>query len=95
MELENKKTCRSEAEKKELTVRLAKLGGQINGIKKMVEEDRYCTDILIQLSAVDKAIKSLANVMINRHIHTCLIRDIKLDKEDTVDELFDLIKMFQ
>lgn len=95
MELENKKTCRSEAEKKELTVRLAKLSGQINGIKKMVEEDRYCTDILIQLSAVDKAIKSLANVMINRHIHTCLVRDIKLDKEDTVDELFDLIKMFQ
>lgn len=95
MKLENKKTCRSELEKKELTTRLAKLSGQINGIKKMIDEDRYCTDILIQLSAVDKAIKSLANVMINRHIHTCLVRDIKLDKEDTVDELFDLIKMFQ
>lgn len=50
----------------------------MNGIKKMIEDDRYCDDILIQLSAIDKSIKSLANVILDNHMHTCLIENIEM-----------------
>lgn len=90
-----KTTIRSEEEKKELCARLNRIGGQIAGIKRMVEEDRYCDDILIQLSAVDKAIKSLANLMLERHMHTCLIENIESGNYKVVDEIVDLFKRFQ
>lgn len=90
-----KTTIRSEEEKKALYTRLNRLGGQIAGIKRMVEEDRYCDDILIQLSAVDKAIKSLANLMLERHMHTCLIENIESGNYKVVDEIVDLFKRFQ
>lgn len=72
-----KKTERSEEEKKKLTARLNRIIGQMNGIKRMIEEDRYCDEILIQLSAVDKAIKSLSRVMLEAHMHRCLIEQIQ------------------
>lgn len=90
-----RKTERSEAEKKELMTRLNRIGGQLAGIGRMVEEDRYCDDILIQLSAVNKAIKGLANLMLDRHMHTCLIENIEKGKYEAVDEIVDLFKRFQ
>ena len=59
-----KKTVRTKEEKKIVTDRLNRIEGQIKGIKRMIEEDRYCDDILIQLSAIDKAkYNILVNVM--------------------------------
>ena len=69
-----KKTKRSDEDKNKLVTRINKLIGQMNGIKKMIEDDRYCDDILIQLSAIDKSIKSLANVILDNHMHTFLSR---------------------
>ena len=86
---------RNEEEKKNINVRINKIIGQMNGIKKMVDDDRYCDDILIQLSAIDKSIKSLANYILDNHMHTCLIENIKNDKYDVIDEIIELFKRFQ
>lgn len=90
-----KKTKRSDEEKNKLVTRINKLIGQMNGIKKMIEDDRYCDDILIQLSAIDKSIKSLANVILDNHMHTCLIENIENGNYEVINEIIDLFKRFQ
>ena len=89
-----KKTVRDEAKKKSLKNRLSRINGQINGIKNMIDDDRYCQDILIQLLATEKSIKSLANQILNDHVHTCIARGIKDGDESIVEELSNLFKMF-
>lgn len=86
---------RSEEEKKALSTRVNKIIGQMNGIKKMIDEDRYCDDILIQLAAIDKSVKSLANVILDAHMHSCLIDNVKEGNYEVVDEIVDLFKRFQ
>ena len=58
---------RSEEDKTNLDVRINKIIGQLNGVKAMIDENRYCDDVLIQLSAIDKSIKSLANIILENH----------------------------
>lgn len=82
-------------EKKALTTRMNKIIGQMNGIKNMIDNDRYCDDILIQLSAVDKSIKSLANLILENHMHTCLIQHIENKEYEIIDEIVELFKRFQ
>ena len=89
---ENKECChkkkeRSEKEYKDLVNRLNRIEGQIRGIKRMVESDTYCTDILIQVSAVNAALNSFHKVLLANHIRTCVADDIKAGKEETIDEL--------
>ena len=86
---------RTAEEKRALEIRLNKIIGQLNGIKNMVAEDRYCDDILVQLSAVDKSIKSLSNLILDTHMHTCLVENIQAGNLDVVDEVVDLFKRFQ
>lgn len=90
-----KKTIRNDTEKEALTKRLNIISGQIDGIKKMIESDRYCGDVLIQIAAVEKAIKSLGNQVLERHLKTCVERDIKEGKEETMDEVMNLVKKLQ
>jgi CsoR family transcriptional regulator, copper-sensing transcriptional repressor len=61
----------------------------------MVDEDRYCDDILIQLAAIDKSVKSLANVILENHMHSCVIDNIKNGNYEVIDEVVDLFKRFQ
>ena len=89
-----KKKVRTPEEKKALTIRLNKIIGQMNGIKKMIDEDRYCDDILIQLAATDKSIKSLATVILEKHMKTCLVKSIQEGDISVVDELVDLFKRY-
>ena len=83
---------RSEKEYKYLIHRLNRIEGQIRGIKGMVERDAYCTDILVQVSAVNAALSSFNKVLLANHIKTCVTRDIKEGKEDTVDELVETLQ---
>lgn len=78
---------RSEKEYKDLIHRLNRIEGQIRGIRGMVEKDSYCTDILIQVAAVNAALNSFNKVLLAEHIKTCVTRDIREGKEETVDEL--------
>ena len=78
---------RSEKEYKDLLNRLSRIEGQVRGIRKMVENDAYCTDILVQVSAVNAALNSFIKVLLANHIRTCVADDIRSGKEETIDEL--------
>lgn len=90
----NKKTKRSAQEKKLIINRLNRIGGQINGITKMIENDAYCNDVLVQLSAVKNSIKSLSSHILENHLYTCVTRDLENGDLDTMDELISLFKRF-
>ncbi len=89
-----RKTVRTEEEKKALLARINRIAGQIGGVKKMVEEDRYCEDILVQLAAIDRAVKSLSGVMLARHMHTCILDDVKAGDTRSLDGIVELFKRF-
>ena len=91
----SKMKVRTDEEKKAITSRINRIIGQLNGIKNMVLEDKYCNDVLIQLSAVDKSVKSLANLVLDSHMHTCLIEHIENKDYEIIDEIIDLVKRFQ
>ena len=78
---------RQEKEKKDLMNRLKRIEGQVRGIENMLEKDAYCTDILIQVSAVNAALNSFNKVLLANHIRTCVAEDIRAGKEETIDEL--------
>ena len=78
---------RSPEEHRKLVNRLSRIEGQIRGIKRMVEEDAYCVDILIQAAAANAALNSFNKELLSEHIKTCVTNDIKAGKEETVDEL--------
>ncbi len=90
----NKTTHRTEEEKKIINNRINRIEGQLKGIKKMVNEDTYCNDILIQLSAIENSVKSLSNHILEKHLYNCVIKDLEAGNLDIVDELIDLFKKF-
>jgi len=90
----NKKTKRGTDEKKLITNRLNRINGQINGIKKMIENDAYCNDVLIQLKAVESSIQSLSNHILENHLYNCVTRDLENGELDIIDELISLFKRF-
>lgn len=67
--------------------RLNRIEGQIRGIKGMLEKNAYCTDILVQVSAVNAALNSFNRELLADHIKTCVAEDIRNGKDDTIDEL--------
>lgn len=83
---------RSEDEYKKLLNRLNRIEGQIRGIKGMVERDVYCTDILVQVAAVNAALNAFNRELLSNHIRTCVAQDIKDGKDETIDELVDTLK---
>lgn len=82
-----KHTARSEEEKKKLINRLKRIEGQIRGIIGMMENDAYCNDILIQSAAVNAAVNAFNKELLASHIRTCVARDIREGKDETIDEL--------
>ena len=78
---------RQAAEEKDLLNRLNRIEGQIRGIKSMVEEERYCVDILTQVSAVQAALNSFNKVLLSSHIKSCVVEQIQDGNLEAVDEL--------
>lgn len=78
---------RTDKEYKDLQNRLSRIEGQVRGIRRMIEEDAYCTDILVQVAAVNAALNSFNKVLLANHIRTCVAQDIRDGKEETIDEL--------
>ena len=86
---------RTEEEKQQLQNRLKRIEGQIRGIQKMVGEDRYCVDILIQLSAIQAALKKVGYTLLERHTKTCVANSIKEGTgDDQIEELMKVIQQF-
>lgn len=78
---------RSEKEYKDLMNRLSRIEGQVRGVKGMLEKDAYCTDILVQVSAIRAALNSFNKVLLENHIKTCVAKDIREGKDETIEEL--------
>ena len=83
---------RSEAEYKSLIHRLNRVEGQIRGIRGMLEKNAYCTDILAQVAAANAALNAFSRELLNEHIRTCVARDIREGKEETIDELVAILQ---
>ena len=87
-----KKKERLPEEYKSLMNRLCRIEGQIKGIKKMLENDAYCPDILIQVSAVNAALNSFNKVLLANHLKSCVIEDIKKGNDKVIDELVETLQ---
>ena len=86
-----KTTQRSEEERTKLIHRLNRIEGQVRGLKGMVEKDAYCADILTQSAAVSAAINAFNRDLLNRHVRTCVTRDLRAGDDAVVDELIALL----
>jgi Uncharacterized protein conserved in bacteria len=75
-----------------MTDRLRRIEGQIRGIEKMVEEDRYCIDILTQTNAVAASVNSFSKSLLERHLRTCVVEDVKNGGNGKIDELCLIMK---
>lgn len=88
----NKKTYRTEVQKKTLMNRLKRLEGQIRGLEKMIEKDAYCNDILQQSMSAGSAIDGFNQELLGYHLKGCVTDGIKNDDEEIVDELLKTIR---
>ena len=94
--MDNKCECkktkkRDEAEYKDLINRLNRIEGQVRGLKKMVETDAYCTDIIVQVSAACAALNAFNRELLANHIETCVATDIRKGSDETIDELISVL----
>jgi DNA-binding FrmR family transcriptional regulator len=84
--------------KNKLLKRLARAEGQVRGIARMVEDDRYCIDILTQLAAVDTALESVALEILEDHVSHCVARALasgdETDAENRINELLEAVRRF-
>ena len=83
---------RDSEELKNLKNRLHRMMGQLNGIEKMLDEGRYCGDILIQISAIESALQALGYIVLQDHLETCVREKVKEDDEEVMNEVLTLIK---
>ncbi|MDQ6816042.1 MAG: metal-sensitive transcriptional regulator [Actinomycetota bacterium] len=75
------------ASKDQLLARLARIEGQIRGIESMVESDRYCIDILTQISAAQAALDKVALGLLDGHAHTCVVGAAPAERNERTDEM--------
>ncbi len=87
-----KNTPREEDTVKQLQNRLNRIIGQLNGIKTMLDDNRYCGDVLTQVAAVESALQSLGYIILRNHLETCVVEEIKNDNTQILDEALELIK---
>lgn len=83
---------RTEEEYRCLINRLSRVEGQIRGIRGMVERSAYCPDILAQVAAANAALNAFAKELLSEHIRTCVTRDIREGRDETVEELLDTLQ---
>ena len=83
---------RTEKEYKDLANRLSRIEGQIRGIKRMLDEDAYCIDILNQVSAANCALNSFTKVLLSEHIRSCVAEDVREGHDEKLDELVNTLQ---
>ena len=88
----HKKAPRSEEQIRQMKNRLARMVGQLNGISRMLEENRYCGDILIQIAAVESALQNFGYIVLQDHMESCVTEEIRSGNTAIMEETIDLIK---
>lgn len=87
-----KATPREESELKQLKNRLNRMIGQLNGIGKMLDENRYCGEVLTQVAAVESALQSFGYQLLQEHMETCMVEEIGRGNLEVIEEAVELIK---
>lgn len=87
-----KGTPRSAELQEDVQKRLNRIIGQLGGVKVMIDDNRYCGDVLIQLAAVNAAVKSVSRVVLQNHLETCVVEEIQRGNTEVVDEVMGLFK---
>lgn len=83
---------RSEKEYRDLCNRLSRIEGQVRGVRNMLESNAYCTDILLQVAAINAALHSFNKVLLANHVRTCVADDIRRGDDDAVEELLAVLQ---
>ena len=87
-----KRTPRSDEERRQLDNRLNRMIGQLNGIRKMLDENRYCGDILTQIAAVESALQAMGYLILKEHMQTCVAEGVRAGDDAIMVEAFELMK---
>ena len=91
----HKETPRSQELQADLHKRLNRAIGQLNGVKAMLDDNRYCGDVLIQLAAAQSAVRKDSELVLKNHMETCVVEQIQNGNLEVVDEALELIARFQ
>lgn len=90
----HKQTPRSQEFQADLQRRLNRAIGQLNGVKGMIDDNRYCGDVLVQLAAAESAIRSVSLMLLQDHMETCMVEQVRSGNDDIVEEVVGLVKRF-
>ncbi len=93
-ECRHKRTPRSEGTQRDVQRRLNRAIGQLNGVKDMIDDNRYCGDVLTQLAAAESAVRRVSQIVLHEHMRTCVVEQIRQGNDDVVDEVIDLMRRF-
>lgn len=88
----HKATPRTEEFQRDLQKRLNRAIGQLNGVKAMIDDNRYCGDVLTQLAAAESAVHSISAILLQNHLETCVVEQIEAGNTAIIDEAMQLIK---
>lgn len=83
---------RDDTLKKQLESRMNRIVGQMNGMMTMIDENRYCGDVLIQLAAIEKALQSVGYLILSDHMNSCVTQQVKDGEPQAMDALLELVR---
>ena len=86
-----KKTPRSEEQLKTLRSRMNRIAGQVAGIQRMLDDNRYCGDILTQIAAVESALQSVGYLVLQEHMRSCVAEGVREGRDEMLDEAVELM----
>ncbi|WP_058269836.1 metal-sensing transcriptional repressor [Olsenella massiliensis] len=91
---DHKHTPRSQELKRTTVNRLNRAIGQLGGVRAMIEEDRYCGDVLTQLAAANSAVRAVSRMLLKDHLETCVVEQIQEGNTAVIDEVMTLLRKF-
>lgn len=90
----HKHTPRSEALQADVQKRLNRAIGQLNGVKTMIDDNRYCGDVLTQLAAAESAVRRVSELLLEEHMRTCVVEEVRGGNDEVIDEVMGLMRRF-
>ncbi len=90
----HKHTPRSEALQADVQKRLNRAIGQLNGVKAMIDDNRYCGDVLSQLAAAESAVRRVSELVLEEHMRTCVVEEVRQGNDEVIEEVMGLMRRF-
>ena len=90
----HKSTPRSMELQADMQKRLNRAIGQLTGVKAMIEDNRYCGDVLTQLAAAESAVRRVSEMVLAEHMRTCVVEEVRAGNDEVIDEVMELMRRF-